>query len=57
MGGHDPAVVGLNEIHPTIAEELMCELRTHPDQPNVRIATSGTNSLLWRALGSLLTPQ
>ena len=39
-----PAVVGLNELHPTIANKLMEELPMTID-----VATHGTNSLLWRA--------
>ena len=40
-----PAVVGVNEIHSSIAEKLVAQLEQHFD---VGIATSDSNSLLWR---------
>ncbi len=46
-----PAVVGLNEIHPSIAMKLGHMLALKVD---VGIATHESNSLLWR-LSSLLT--
>ena len=49
LDGPGAAVVGLNEIHPTIAGKLMSELRQSPQRMDVQIATSGSNSLLWCA--------
>ena len=41
-----PAVVGLNETHPDIAEKLVNELRRK--KVDVEIATHESNSVLWR---------
>ena len=41
-----PAVVGLNEIHPDIAEKLVNELRRK--KVDMDIATHDSNSVLWR---------
>ena len=43
-----PAVVGLNEIHPSIAQKLVGELQRQ--LPDVGIATDDSNSFLWRTL-------
>ena len=44
--GHGAAVVGLNEIHPTIFRKLLQAL---PERLDVHSITSGSDSLLWRA--------
>ena len=49
LGGPGAAVVGLNEIHPTIAAKLMRELQQQAQTMDIQIATSLSNSLLWRA--------
>ena len=49
LDGPGAAVVGLNEIHPTIAGELMRLLQQLAQAMGVQIATSESNSLLWRA--------
>ena len=49
-----PAVVGINEIHPTIARYLVQCLQAHHGLA-VGIATNDSNSLLWRTLSILLS--
>ena len=51
LDGQGAAVVGLNEIHPTIVEKLMRVLETHgtPQTRNIQLARCESNSLLWRA--------
>ena len=49
-----PAVVGINEIHPTIANYLVQCLRAHHGLA-VGIATNDSDSLLWRTLSILLS--
>ena len=46
LDGPGAAVVGLNEIHPTIARKLEQKLA---QTMGVQLATSYSNSLLWRA--------
>ena len=43
----EDAVVGINELHPTIATKLVKRLEVGADAFNVGIATSDSNSLLW----------
>ena len=43
------AAVILNEIHPSIAETFLQELREKAPAMNIQKATSQSNSLLWRA--------
>ena len=49
LGGPGAAVVGLNEIHPTIAVMLMKDLQQEGQTMDIDIATWQSNSLLWRA--------
>ena len=48
----DPAVVGLNEIHPSLVQKLVKKLEER--RLDVGHATSDSNSLFWR-LSSLFT--
>ena len=56
LEGPGAAAVALNEIHSTIAEKLLRELQMRAPAMNIEKATSFADSLLWRALSSLLTP-
>ena len=49
LEGPGAAAVALNEIHSTIAEQLLRELQMRAPAMNIQKATSFANSLLWRA--------
>ena len=43
------AAVGLNELHPNIAQQFLRDLRERAESMNVRMETNQPNSLLWCA--------